>query len=40
MKRHNEEQISELQLEIDRPKTLAEDERQQLQRKVTGFSPD
>lgn len=34
-KRQNKEQISELQVELDRPKTLLEDEKQVLQRKVS-----
>lgn len=39
-KRLNEEQISELQVEVDRPETLLEDERQKLQRKVSGLPID
>lgn len=35
-KRQNKDEISELQVELDGPKILLEDERQVVQRKVTG----
>lgn len=33
-RKQNREQISELQVELDRPNTLLQDKRQELQRKV------